>query len=65
MQAFEGIRVLDFTHVYAGPFATKFASDGPVFHDYCAEHGEDTENVLSELGITVDRIAELKELGVI
>jgi crotonobetainyl-CoA:carnitine CoA-transferase CaiB-like acyl-CoA transferase len=23
MQAFEGLRVLDFTHVFAGPFATQ------------------------------------------
>ena len=58
-------RGLSESQLTAPAAAFKFASDGPVFHDYCAGHGEDTENVLSELGITVDRIDELKELGVI
>jgi crotonobetainyl-CoA:carnitine CoA-transferase CaiB-like acyl-CoA transferase len=58
-------RGLDESGMTAPAAAFKFDSDGPNFNDYCARHGEDTESVLNELGITLERIAELKSQGVI
>ena len=38
---------------------------GPMFDDYCARHGQDTESVLSDLGITSEQILKLKQRQVI
>jgi crotonobetainyl-CoA:carnitine CoA-transferase CaiB-like acyl-CoA transferase len=58
-------RGLDESQLTAPAAAFKFASDGPLFNDYCARHGEDTESVLGELGVTAEQIAELRGQGVI
>ena len=45
--------------------AFSYQQGGPEFNAYCARHGEDTETVLSELGVSYDRIEELKSRKVI
>ena len=45
--------------------AFSYQQGGPEFNAYCARHGEDTETVLSELGVSYDRIKELKDRKVI
>ncbi len=45
--------------------AFKFASHGPKFNGYCARHGEDTDAVLGELGISRQYLLALRESGVI
>ena len=59
------MRRLDDSELTAPAAAFKFASHGPMFDDYCALQGQDTESVLSELGITPEQIAELKQRKVI
>ena len=43
----------------------KYETDGPEFDDYCARHGEDTDAVLSELGLSPEMLVNLKEMAVI
>ncbi len=45
--------------------AFSYRTDGPEFDAYCARHGEDTDAVLSELGVSADKLEELRELKVI
>jgi crotonobetainyl-CoA:carnitine CoA-transferase CaiB-like acyl-CoA transferase len=45
--------------------AFKYATDGPEFDSYCARHGEDTDSVLSELGISPEALVNLKKMAVI
>ena len=45
--------------------AFHFATDGPEFNDYCARHGDDTVEVLGELGISVKQLESLRNSGVI
>ncbi len=42
-----------------------YASDGPEFDDYCARAGEDTDDVLGDIGITSEQIKLLRKTGVI
>lgn len=45
--------------------AFKYATDGPEFDSYCARHGEDTDTVLSELGLSPEALVNLKKMAVI
>lgn len=45
--------------------AFNYETDGPAFDNYCARHGEDTESVLSELGLSPETLINLKEKAVI
>jgi len=45
--------------------AFHFATDGPEFNDYCARHGDDTVEVLGELGISLKQLESLRNSGVI
>ena len=45
--------------------AFSYQQDGPEFDAYCARHGEDTEAVLREIGITSNRIKDLRGKKVI
>jgi crotonobetainyl-CoA:carnitine CoA-transferase CaiB-like acyl-CoA transferase len=45
--------------------AFNFAKDGPALDTRCAEHGEDTNSVLVELGLSTDRLIELRKIGAI
>lgn len=45
--------------------AFKYATDGPEFDSYCAQHGEDTDSVLSELGLSPETLVNLKKIKVI
>ncbi len=45
--------------------AFHFATDGPEFSDYCARHGDDTVEVLGELGISEKQLQALRKSGVV
>ncbi len=45
--------------------AFQYANDGPQFNDYCARHGDDTDAVLGELGISEMQLETLRNLGVV
>ena len=45
--------------------AFKYATDGPEFDSYCARHGEDTDTVLGELGLSPEVLLNLKKKAVI
>ena len=45
--------------------AFSYQNDGPEFNAYCARHGEDTEAVLSELGVSARELKKLKDRNVI
>jgi crotonobetainyl-CoA:carnitine CoA-transferase CaiB-like acyl-CoA transferase len=45
--------------------AFHFATDGPEFSDYCARHGDDTVEVLGELGISKKQLQALRKSGVV
>jgi len=45
--------------------AFKYETDGPEFDSYCARHGEDTDSVLSELGLSAEVLIDLKKKAVI
>ncbi len=45
--------------------AFHFATDGPEFSNYCARHGDDTVEVLGELGISAQQLETLRNSGVI
>ena len=45
--------------------AFRYATDGPEFNDYCARHGDDTVEVLGELGISAKQLETLRNSGVI
>jgi crotonobetainyl-CoA:carnitine CoA-transferase CaiB-like acyl-CoA transferase len=45
--------------------AFQYATDGPVFDNYCARHGEDTDDILGGLGLSAQQLAVLREAGVI
>jgi crotonobetainyl-CoA:carnitine CoA-transferase CaiB-like acyl-CoA transferase len=42
-----------------------FATDGPEFNDYCARHGDDTFEVLGELGVSAEQLQALRQSGVV
>ncbi len=45
--------------------AFNFADDGPDLETRCARHGEDTDAVLTELGLSPERLVELRKSGAI
>ena len=45
--------------------AFNFAENGPDLNAHCAKHGEDTNSVLAELGLSTERLAELRKNGAI
>ncbi|MFT5659013.1 MAG: crotonobetainyl-CoA:carnitine CoA-transferase CaiB-like acyl-CoA transferase [Gammaproteobacteria bacterium] len=45
--------------------AFNYATDGPKFDSYCAQHGEDTDSVLSDLGLSANELDHLRKMAVI
>ena len=45
--------------------AFNFAEEGPDLNIHCAAHGEDTDMVLGELGLSSERLNELRKIGAI
>ena len=45
--------------------AFNFSDDGPDLETRCARHGEDTDAVLTELGLSPERLVELRKSGAI
>ena len=45
--------------------AFKYETDGPEFDSYCARHGEDTDAVLTELGLSPEALVQLKKMSAI
>ena len=56
---------LDDSPLTAPIAAFQYATDGPEFNNYCARHGDDTEAVLGELGISGKQLGVLRKSGVI
>ena len=56
---------LDESRLTAPITAFRYATDGPKFNDYCARHGDDTEAVLGELGISEMQLETLRNSGVV
>ncbi len=66
IRPFEGIRIIDATHVLAGPFAAfTFAEGGPAVTAPPPELGADTDAVLGERGYGPHEIAEFRAARIV